>query len=76
MTDDQFKKIMAILEVSAQYSAVIAAQGQLQRPLTDEEYDQCSADVRMTADLLSSNLEVGVLPPDVWRPPFWRRQEH
>jgi hypothetical protein len=73
MTDDQFKKMMAMFEVATQYSAVIAAQGQLQRPLTDEEYDQCCADVRMTADLLTSNLEVGVLSPDVWRPPFWRR---
>ena len=73
MTDKQFNKMMAMLEVIAQNSAVIAAQGHLQRPLTDEEYDQCADDVRLIGSLLESNLEVGVVPPDVWHPPFWRR---
>ena len=73
MTNAQFNKMMAMLEVIAQNSAVIAAQEHLQRPLTDEEYDQCAADVRMIADLLESNLEVGMMSPDVWRPAFWRR---
>lgn len=41
MNDDQFNKMMAYLEIIAQNTAVIAAQGHLQRPLTGEEYDQC-----------------------------------
>jgi hypothetical protein len=73
MDKNQFESMKALLTVNAQYLAVISAQGQLQRPLTDEEYDQCSADVRLIADLLESNLEAGVMPPDTWRPPFWRR---
>jgi len=73
MDRNQFESLKALLTVNAQYLAIIAAQGQLQRPLDAEDYDLCAADVRRTVELLESNLEVGVLPPDVWRPPFWRR---
>lgn len=63
MTDDQFKTMMAMLEIIAQNTAVIAAQGHLQRPLSGFEYGQCADSVRRTADQISAGLEIAVLPP-------------
>lgn len=63
MTDDQVGKMMAYLEVIAQNTAVIAAQGHLQRPLTGLEYGHCVESVRRTAEQIAAGLEIGVLPP-------------
>lgn len=63
MTDDQFNKMMAYLEIIAQNTAVIAAQGHLLRPLTGPEHAHCVAEVRRVAEMLQSGLEVGMLPP-------------
>lgn len=69
MHTEQFELFLAYIRIIAQNTAVIAAQGQLQRPLTDEEYGQIDADVQQAADLLQSGLDVGVLLPGVGRLP-------
>lgn len=67
MNDDQFNKMMALLKIIAQNTAAIAAQANLQRPLTGAELGQIATDVQHTAEMLQSGLEVAVLFPGVER---------
>lgn len=63
MTDEQFNKMMAMLEVIAQNTAVIAAQGHFQRPLTGPEYGKIADSVRRTVEMIAAGIDIGVLPP-------------
>ena len=65
MNDEQFKKMTAMLEIIAKNTAAIVAQGQLQRPLTDEEFGRRVESVRLVAEMIAGGLEMGVLPPGV-----------
>lgn len=65
MNDDQFNKIMAMLEIITQNTAMLVAQGQLQRPLTGEETGQSVESVRRVSEMIAGGLELGVLPPGI-----------
>ena len=63
MRQEQFDRLLAYLEIIAQNTAVIAAQGHSQRPLTGLEHGQSAESVRQVAESLAGGLEMGVLPP-------------
>lgn len=63
MNDKQELEMLAYLKIIAQNTAILADQGQRQRPLSGEELGLCVESVTQVVESLVGGLELGVLPP-------------